>query len=47
MRANACPHSAIILALTAESTMNKGIEEKYGGMRAKMKKTSMEENCKS
>jgi len=26
VRANACPHSAIILALTAESTMNKRIE---------------------
>ena len=38
MRANVCPHSAIILALTAESTMNKGIERKYEGMRAKMKK---------
>ena len=38
MRANACPHSAITLALTAESTINKGIEKKYEGMRAKMKK---------
>jgi len=27
VRANVCPHSAIILALTAESTMNKGIEK--------------------
>ena len=31
VRANVCPHSAITLALTAESTMNKGIEKKYGG----------------
>ena len=41
MRANVCPHSAIILALIAESTMNKGIERKYESMRAKMKKTFM------
>ena len=38
VRANVCPHSAITLALTAASTMNKGIERKYEGMRAKMKK---------
>ncbi|ANU56490.2 hypothetical protein A4V03_01980 [Bacteroides caecimuris] len=38
VRANVCPHSAITLALTAESTINKGIEKKYEGMRAKMKK---------
>ena len=35
VRANACPHYAIILALTAESTMNKGMERKYESMRAK------------
>ena len=35
VRANACPHYAIILALIAESTMNKGIEEKCESMRAK------------
>ena len=35
VRANACPHYAIILALTAQSTMNKGMETKYESMRAK------------
>ena len=35
VRANVCPHSAIILALIAESTMNKGMETKYESMRAK------------
>ena len=35
VRANACPHYAITLALTAQSTMNKGMETKYEGMRAK------------
>lgn len=35
VRANVCPHYAIILALIAESTMNKGMETKYEGMRAK------------
>jgi len=35
VRANVCPHYAITLALTAESTMNKGMETKYEGMRAK------------
>ncbi|WP_301885946.1 hypothetical protein, partial [Bacteroides caecimuris] len=38
VRANVCPHSAITLALTAESTMNKGIKVAYEGMRAKMKR---------
>ncbi|WP_302028292.1 hypothetical protein, partial [Bacteroides caecimuris] len=37
-RANVCPHSAITLALTAESTMNKGIEKKYGGHESKNEK---------
>ncbi|WP_336595853.1 hypothetical protein, partial [Bacteroides acidifaciens] len=40
VRANACPHYAIILALIAESTMNKGMERKYEGMRAKKEKNS-------
>ncbi|WP_289698700.1 hypothetical protein [Bacteroides acidifaciens] len=35
VRANVCPHYAIILALIAESTMNKGMETKYESMRAK------------
>ena len=35
VRANACPHYAIILALIAESTMNKGIGRRYESMRAK------------
>ena len=35
VRANVCPHYAITLALTAESTMNKGMETKYESMRAK------------
>ena len=35
VRANVCPHSAIILALIAESTMNKGIGRRYESMRAK------------
>ncbi|WP_303348161.1 hypothetical protein [Bacteroides caecimuris] len=47
VRANVCPHSAIILALIAESTMNKGIERKYESMRAKMKKNFYGENYKS
>ena len=38
VRANACPHYAITLALTAQSTMNKGMETKYEGMRAKKEK---------
>ena len=38
VRANVCPHSAITLALTAESTMNKGIEKKYGGHEGKNEK---------
>ena len=40
VRANVCPHYAIILALIAESTMNKGMETKYEGMRAKKEKNS-------
>lgn len=40
VRANACPHYAITLALTAQSTMNKGMETKYEGMRAKKEKNS-------
>ena len=47
VRANACPHYAIILALIAESTMNKGIGRKYESMRAKMKKNFYGENYKS
>ena len=35
VRANVCPHYAITLALTAQSTMNKGMETKYESMRAK------------
>ncbi|WP_336617851.1 hypothetical protein [Bacteroides acidifaciens] len=35
VRANACPHYAIILAIIAESTMNKGIRRRYESMRAK------------
>ena len=42
VRANACPHYAIILALTAESTMNKGMERKYESMRAKKGNNSYE-----
>ncbi|WP_301423978.1 hypothetical protein, partial [Bacteroides caecimuris] len=42
VRANACPHYAIILALTAESTMNKGMERKYESMRAKKGNNSCE-----
>ncbi|MFG6410113.1 hypothetical protein [Bacteroides acidifaciens] len=40
VRANVCPHYAITLALTAESTMNKGMERKYEGMREKKGKNS-------
>ena len=42
VRANVCPHSAIILALIAESTMNKGMETKYESMRAKKGNNSCE-----
>ncbi len=35
VRANVCPHYAIILALIAESTMNKWIGRRYESMRAK------------
>jgi len=42
VRANVCPHYAITLALTAQSTMNKGMETKYEGMRAKKEKNSCE-----
>lgn len=43
MRVKGYPHSALILTLIAESTMNKGIQANYEGMRVKSTKTFFRE----
>ena len=47
VRANVCPHLLSHLLSQRKAPWIKGLRGKCEGMRAKMKKTSMGENCKS